>query len=410
MEDVTFQGNTGTGYIKGGYYAMKLTNFAGWCASGYLPVVSSHAVDGYYDKVYTVEKSEDTVYEAEDDSGNLYTTLDQAIDSAESGSVITLLTVAKLQNYHNVTKPLTVDLADYGVIITSYIELNSGADLTLRGGTWSVQTSSNVFRIYSDAKLKVESGSFSKTNTWSNYLFYLQGGELEITGGTFDWSYNQIIYANGSNYNTLNISGGDFTNTYSSNNSSNRCIIYWDSSSGTQTKSEISGGTFRRGWLNIYNSCLSITGGEFLTEISLNGYSNTPYIKGGLWAYELSSYYVFGGYKAQASSQTISGYSGTVYEIVRDPSATPIAEDDNGNKFYSFLEIASDAVDGSTLTILKNAELSQQWNLANKKLTLDLNGKTVSLTGSGYVTLNSGADITLKGGTWSVQTSSNVFR
>ncbi|MBQ1729994.1 MAG: hypothetical protein II036_06585, partial [Oscillospiraceae bacterium] len=400
-ENVTFE----NGYLSGGYYALDPSYINQYTRPGYKAVHAPEdvTIPYYFDAVYSVAKVDDDTVTAgvavNLRTGIEYESLNDALTSAESGDTVMLLANAALDSWVGLYDNITLDLDGHTVTSTDYISLYSGSVLTLKGGNWISDRYYTVFSINSGAKVTVESGSFTNTTNNSSSLFGLYGGELEIKGGAFNWNYGQMIYAQDNNSNKLTISGGDFTNLYSSSDSSSRCLIYWNSSSGTNTKSEITGGTFRRGYLNIYNSKLSITGGEFLGEISLNG--NSGYIKGGLWAFEPNSGYIYSGYKAEVSDKTIAGYSGTVYEIVTGEELEPVAKDkDTGEVYYTLVDALTSAPNGAKLELLRDTRIANN-NIVMSGNSVSLDLKDYSVNNDGYlIYIQNGARLTLEGGHW----------
>ena len=408
--EITGSGST----ISGGYFAMdlsdpeKLDAFKGKCRAYYIPQETDMVLDDYDGIVYEVRYDPD-YYEAIDDRGNKYPNLDSAFTKAEDGAVITLVQNSTLTSSQTINKKLTLDLGGCTVYDDCYqIYIREGGDLTVRGtGTWITRyLNGGKFCVNPGGKLTIEEGTFIDQATGDYALIYIQGGEVEITGGVFEWKAYVFIYAYDYSTNKLTISGGDYTNDFENGYYTCGDFVNWPSVSGTANQSEISGGVFRTGSFNLNGDNIEITGGKFLSGVQLDSCK----IRGGLWAFEPDSRFIHSAYRAVISDQTLeapdgSEYDGEVYEVILE--GDPVAEDENGTKYYTAYEALYKAPSGSTVTMLKDAELSYAITLS-KTLTLDLGESTLSI--AKMITLASGADITVTGsGTLNSTTTGQVY-
>ena len=77
----------------------------------------------------------------------------------------------------------------------------------------------------------------------------------------------------------------------------------------------------------------------------------------------------------------------------------PLAASAEGEEGEDLSSQISSADDGATITLTENTTMSQFPNLSgNKSLTIDLNGKTLTITQTGSTTLSNGYDLTIKNG------------
>ena len=77
----------------------------------------------------------------------------------------------------------------------------------------------------------------------------------------------------------------------------------------------------------------------------------------------------------------------------------PLAASAEGAEGEDLSSQISSADDGATITLTENTTMSQFPNLSgNKSLTIDLNGKTLTITQTGSTTLSNGYDLTIKNG------------
>ena len=372
-----------------------------------------------------------------------YGTLAAAIDAAEDGDTITLLSNMSVSGaYTKVDKSLTIDFD--GHTMTSddggfdlYGGTTGDATLTLQNGTletnkWSVwvQTGANL--------VVAKDMALNATSTDSN-----KGGITVQNNGSIVTVYGKVTAAGGATISgignasdggvTINIEdGAEITNT----NSDGLGIYYPNTSELNINGGTISGATgvyVKSGTVNVtggqifgtgakidyeYRSdgatatgnalvidrcgypggdpVANITGGTFTStnNSAVGSYAGgtvtepaTNFISGGSFSSDPSDY-VTGDYKA------VQGEDGLYSVTMKDAVAT-IGE----TKYTSLAKAIAAAKDGDTVTLV--ADTTEDITISGtKELTLDLGSKTLTNTGSGKATLfiGGGASVSVKDG------------
>ena len=189
--------------------------------------------------------------------------------------------------------------------------------------------------------------------------------KLTIEGGTFRGGINTI--KNDDNA-TLTIKDGMFSNV-------TQAVVQ------NNNIAEISGGTFDagdgfyalqnrnfNGTMNKGN--LTVTGGEFKGNVYATEGATTD-IRGGKFTANV---------KAYIPSDYVQSADGTVAPLGESTAAAKI-----GDTYYATLAAAIDAAkDGETVVMVNDTTVSEEIDFSGKKITLDLNGKTITAKFNDY--------------------------
>ncbi|GEM_PF-6106056 len=313
----------------------------------------------------------------------VYKTFEGALAAAVSGDTVKLSTEAELAATVTVSKKLTLDLNGnkLKVPFNTTIQLDENADLTVTGNGF-INTRQQMFTM-TGGKLTVVNGTYTKDSD------VIEGGLINCKGGG-----------------TVLIKGGTFKISVPSDKSNYAGFLLY------------SGGQ---------NSKITVEAGEFILAPSTNfkplffGTDTVGeiLIKGGNWVGEDFTYAV-----AALRSVTVKGgtfdhiqgkaYSGNTAINLADylPAGyhfdgNTVKPDENfkvGSTYYPTLnEAVAEAQANDTVTVNKDAAVTQLVNI-QKELTLDLNGKTLTLS----TTNNSRAIDVLAGGKLTVKDSSTA--
>lgn len=284
---------------------------------------------------------------------------------------------------------------------------NSGATATLNGGTYTrsheAGTSGNnsgnnsYYTLKNFGSMTINSGvtvnqgadgngkySSLVANGWQNGstagkpgkepAVTSSGAQMTINGGTFSGGLNTI---KNDDYGTIIINGGTFQNY------AQACFLNWN-------KATVNGGNFNgaesamAAILNGYGDdtmdtgTLSVTGGIFSGAVGVKAMTNNT-------TADLKNVAVSGGvFSSLESSLVATGYTSANIDgktVVVTNGATAVAKiGDNG---FASAQNAFDAVqDGETITLLADCSAgtyNEAYIPADKSVTLDLNGKTLTI-------------------------------
>lgn len=298
----------------------------------------------------------------------------------------------------------TVDNVSNG---TAALYNNAGATATLNGGTYtrskeagksadnsggnSYYTLKNFGTMTINSGVTVNQGADGNgkysslvANGWQNGstagnsskepAVTSSGAQMTINGGTFSGGLNTI---KNDDYGTITINGGTFQNY------AQACFLNWN-------KATVNGGNFngaasaQAAILNGYGNdtmdtgTLSITGGIFSGAVGVKAMTTNT-------TADLKNVAVSGGvFSSLESSLVATGYTSANIggkTVVVTNGATAVAKiGDNG---FASAQNAFDAVqDGETITLLADCSAgtyNEAYIPADKSVTLDLNGKTLTI-------------------------------
>ena len=308
-----------------------------------------------------------------------YPSLQEAINAAQDGETVTLLTDATEDVVIN--KSITLDLGGKTLMNT-----NAGkATISVQGGTVTVKNGNAVggtgyYNIEvtknSNANLTLANVTATAGNNGSSMID--NWGTLTITSGTYTGGLNVVKSEEGS---MLSITGGTFTLDYAPSSGYTAVIlVYGDTTiSGgefVQTATPKSGNpqVVMTGVVEGYTSITRVTGGHFTNKKSGNnifhGYgkatSDNFEVSGGTFNKSISEGFCTDGFIPTKNADGTYGVKEGSY----------VAE--IGSKKYETLTDAIRlAANGKTVKLL--ADVTENITIdANKKITLDLNGHTLN--------------------------------
>lgn len=326
----TFDNSAKTVTVSGGTFSSAVS--ADLCAEGYAPVANA---DGTYSVGAPVAQI----------GGTVYTTLQAAIDAAQDGDTVQLLTDVKQNSQLAIDKSITLDLN--GKTIKNTVDIwgdNANAILSIKNGTKVTITGNGTIT--------------AKENDC--YTINVVDGDLTIENGTFVGNISVVQVQKGS----LAINGGAFSllQKMTDGKGESRYLIncidsaYVDGSANVA----ISGGTFVGFDPNVS------------PEQKVDGKAPSFAAPGvGITKNEDGSF-------TAAASMT----------------AQILDKDGNSVKAYDTLQAAIDAAqDGEIVTLLTDAT-EDATVAAGKNITLDLGGKTLTNTNAGKATLTIAKDAT----------------
>lgn len=351
---------------------------------------------------------------AKTSDGTLYSTLELALNAAESGETVELLS----------------DVNEAG----SYM-ITEGDDITVKGNGYTINCEDGFY--VTGGKLTLCDDLTVKASVYN--AVYLRGGEVITSANLYATGEYSAIQGNGSCTGDVTINGGDISST-------NGIAIYWPQegkltiNGGTITggtavylKSgslEITGGTLTGNGAKVsyeYSAngaiatgaavvienvggntgyeeitSVSITGGTFITEnasrpvVSHAATAANPdavavknFITGGVYNKRLATSVIHADMKAEENAET------GMYEIVDKVYVVSVTDaEGNVTKYESISSAKNYVTDGSTVTLL--ADVSGQMLIdGSKNVTLELNGFAWTAT---YATIlvEGGASLTVQ--------------
>ena len=376
-------------------------------------------------------------------------TLAEALDIAENGATVTLISDIKLTQGIANSKTITLDLngktlsmedassATAALItntgnltITDSSEAKEGK-ISFKTTTASANNSYASNTISNRGTITIEAGTIENLSTGGGACYALDnyaGSTATINGGKlvaekttvriFNWTDGEAAKA------TLNVNGGEIVSNvgYGINvNSGNTPYVALNISGGVITTNDTAYN------LAVYvvnkdgaqNFTANVTGGTFNGNFALNGVTSTTMaqdavsITGGAFAgiicYEEPAYaFVKGGtYTMDVTAYCPEGYvcientDGT-YTVKYDPAYGNVAK--IGTAYYATLtEAVAAAQDGETVVVIDNIALDATVVVDNKTMTLDLNGMTITGTdnntsGNFYLINNNKGNLTIVDG------------
>ena len=386
-QESAFDNSAKTVAVSGGTFSSAVS--ADLCAEGCTPIANTDGTHSVASGIAYV-------------AGKGFDTLQAAIDAAQDGETVTLLTDATEDVAIN--KSVTLDL--HGKTLTN---TNAGkATISVQGGTVTVKNGNvaggtGYYNIEvtkdSNANLTLADVTATAGNTGSSMID--NWGTMTITGGDYFGGLNVVKSEEGSE---LTITGGTFTREKAPRWGITGTVLVY----GTTT---ITGGTFNEksaspnarvvvtGKVDGYNSVTYIKGGTF------NGNGNNVFhhlspaqaddsfeVSGGAFNKGIPDYYCADGFIPTKNADGTYGVKEGHY----------VAQ--IGSKKYETLADAIRlAAKGKTITLLTDVEQNTQLTI-NKNITLDLNGKTIKNTqdiwgdkANAILSITNGAKVTITG-------------
>ena len=340
-----------------------------------------------------------------------YASLAEAIAAAKDGETVKLLADATYDVV--IDKNITLDLGGKTLTNTNAgkatISVQNGATVTVTNGTVVGGTSYYNIEVVkgSNANLTLTGVTATAGNTGSSMID--NWGTLTIESGTYTGGLNVVKSEEGS---TLVINGGDFTLNYAPSSGYTAVIlVYGDTTitSGTFTQTATPKWGYPQvvmtGVVEGYTAITRITGGTFVNKKSGSN------IFHGLGKATSDNFEVSGGSfnKSIGDGYCADGFIPTknadgTYGVKEGKYVAKIGS----TKYETFEDAVKKAASRKTITLLDDISLSSTVTV-NKKVTIDLNQKT--LTGTDNYILNIGANgnVTIMNGSINVSDSGSAI-
>ena len=363
-QESAFDNSAKTVAVYGGTFSSSVPEAL--CAEGCNPVENPNGTHGVSGSVAQV-------------GFKAFNTLQAAIDAAQDGETVTLLTDATEDATVAAGKNVTLDLGGKTLTNTNAgkatLTIAKGATATVKngnviGGTSYYTIQNNGTATLEDVTatagnngssmidnygtLTITSGTYTggldTVKNEPNAKLTISGGEFTLTKGTSK-GFTGVVF----NYGALEISGGTFIQSDKSAPYGQAQVIHTDKSGSATPSTIITGGTFK-------NMCSNTVA---WTVRATNAAAGATKVSGGTFNKKVSDSYC-------ADGLTCAKNSDGTYGVV-----TAIAQVDTTR--YTSLQDAINAVKkaGKTVQLLNDATENITIN-ASKQITLDLNGHTLN--------------------------------
>ena len=363
-QESAFDNSAKTVAVYGGTFSSSVPEAL--CAEGCNPVENPNGTHGVSGSVAQV-------------GFKAFNTLQAAIDAAQDGETVTLLTDATEDATVAAGKNVTLDLGGKTLTNTNAgkatLTIAKGATATVKngnviGGTSYYTIQNNGTATLEDVTatagnngssmidnygtLTITSGTYTggldTVKNEPNAKLTISGGEFTLTKGTSK-GFTGVVF----NYGALEISGGTFIQSNKSAPYGQAQVIHTDKSGSATPSTIITGGTFK-------NMCSNTVA---WTVRATNAAAGATKVSGGTFNKKVSDSYC-------ADGLTCAKNSDGTYGVV-----TAIAQVDTTR--YTSLQDAINAVKkaGKTVQLLNDATENITIN-ASKQITLDLNGHTLN--------------------------------
>ena len=398
-QESAFDNSAKTVAVSGGTFSSAVASDL--CAEGYAPVENA---DGTYSVGVPVAQI----------GGTVYTSLQAAIDAAQDGETVTLLTDATEDVA--IGKGITLDLG--GKTLTN---TNAGkATISVQGGAVTVKNGnvvggtsyynievtkgSNANLTLTDVTATAGNAGSSMIDNWStltitsgeysggmNTVKSEEGSTLTINGGTFTcdfgkkWSYTAVILV----YGTTTINGGEFIQK-TTNTSSYAKVVMTGKEEGYEAFTKVTGGKFVNEKLSgIFYGLGDATSDNFaVSGGTFNKYVSDSYMADGYIPVKQSD-----GFYGVKEGKFVAEVGSTGYET-----------------FDEAVAAANASTNSKTVYLRENITIDHQLvidNTKGKAITLDLKGFSLTSTyaintankNGSYALVNS-TPLTIKNGTF----------
>lgn len=329
--------------------------------------------------------------------GANYSSLQEAIDAAQNGETVTLLTDATEDATITAGKNITLDLCGKTLTNTNTgkatLTIAKGATATVKNG--SIVGGTSFYTIQNNGTATLKDVTATAGNTGSSMLD--NWGTLTIESGSYSGGLNVVKSEEDS---TLTINGGKFELSYATNGYTGVVFAYGDTT--------ITGGEFIQGLTTTgrwnhpqvvatgvaegHTAITRVTGGYFVNKLSREsifrgigkGTSDNFEVSGGTFNKSISEGYCADGFIPTKNADGTYGVKEGHY----------VAQ--IGSKKY---ETLADAIrlasKGKTIQLLTDAT-ENITIAANKQITLDLNGHTLNGgTGNAKATILNKGNLTI---------------
>ena len=389
-QESAFDNSAKTVAVSGGTFSSAVS--ADLCAEGCTPIANTNGTHSVASGVAYV-------------AGKGFDTLQAAIDAAQDGETVTLLTDATEDATIAAGKNITLDLGGKTLTNTNAgkatLTIAKGATATVKNG--SIVGGTGYYTIDSYGTATLEDVTATAGNTDASMI--RNDGTLTIESGSYSGGLNVVKSEEDS---TLNINGGKFELSHAVKYGYTAVILVYGNTTITDGEFVCSATTpnwaspkvVMTGEVAGHPSFTKITGGSFVNKYSggsiFHGYtpatSDNFEVSGGTFNKSISEGYCADGFIPTKNADGTYGVKEGHY----------VAQ--IGSKKYETLADAIRlAAKGKTITLLTDVEQNTQLTI-NKNITLDLNGKTIKNTqdiwgdkANAILSITNGAKVTITG-------------
>ena len=337
--------------------------------------------------------------------GKSYSSLQEAINKAQGGETVTLLTNATEDVTVATGKNITLDLGGKTLTNTNAgkatLTIAKGATATVKNG--SIVGGMGFYTIQNNGTATLKDVTATAGNTGSSMLD--NRGTLTIESGSYSGGLNVVKSEEDS---TLTINGGKFELSYATSGYTGVVFAYGNTTitGGEFIQSLTATGRWNHpqvvatGVVEGHTAITRVTGGHFVNKMSGEGIfrgvgkgtSDNFEVSGGTFNKSISEAYCADGFVPTKNADGTYGVKEGHY----------VAQ--VGSKKY---ETLADAIrlagKGKTITLLTDVEQNTQLAIS-KDITLDLNGKTIKNTqdiwgdnANAILSITNGAKVTITG-------------
>lgn len=365
-QESAFDNSAKTVAVYGGTFSSSVPEAL--CAEGCNPVENPDGTHGVSGSVAQV-------------GFKAFNTLQAAIDAAQDGETVTLLTDAIEDATVTAGKNITLDLGGKTLTNTNAgkatLTIAKGATATVKNG--SIVGGTGFYTIQNNGTATLEDVTATAGNTGSSMLD--NWGTLTIESGSYSGGLNVVKSEEDS---ILNINGGKFELSYATNGWTGVVFAYGNTTitGGEFIQSLTTTGRWNHpqviatGMVEGHTAITRVTGGHFVNKMSGEG------IFRGVGKGTSDNFEVSGGTFNKSISE---GFCADGFIPTKNADGTYGVKEGHyvaqiGSKKYETLADAIHwATKGKTITLLTDVEQNSQLSI-NKNITLDLNGKTIKNT------------------------------
>lgn len=365
-QESAFDNSAKTVAVYGGTFSSSVPEAL--CAEGCNPVENPDGTHGVSGSVAQV-------------GFKAFNTLQAAIDAAQDGETVTLLTDAIEDATVTAGKNITLDLGGKTLTNTNAgkatLTIAKGATATVKNG--SIVGGTGFYTIQNNGTATLEDVTATAGNTGSSMLD--NWGTLTIESGSYSGGLNVVKSEEDS---ILNINGGKFELSYATNGWTGVVFAYGNTTitGGEFIQSLTTTGRWNHpqviatGMVEGHTAITRVTGGHFVNKMSGGG------IFRGVGKGTSDNFEVSGGTFNKSISE---GFCADGFIPTKNADGTYGVKEGHyvaqiGSKKYETLADAIHwATKGKTITLLTDVEQNSQLTIS-KNITLDLNGKTIKNT------------------------------
>ena len=389
-QESAFDNSAKTVAVSGGTFSSAVS--ADLCAEGCTPIANTNGTHSVASGVAYV-------------AGKGFDTLQAAIDAAQDGETVTLLTDATEDATIAADKNITLDLGGKTLTNTNAgkatLTIAKGATATVKNG--SIVGGTGYYTIDSYGTATLEDVTATAGNTDSSMI--RNDGTLTIESGSYSGGLNVVKSEEDS---TLNINGGRFELSYATSGYTGVVFAYGNTTitGGEFVQSLTTTGRWNHpqviatGMVEGHTAITRVTGGHFVNKMSGEGIfrgvgkgtSDNFEVSGGTFNKSISEGYCADGFIPTKNADGTYGVKEGHY-VARIGS----------KKYETLADAIRLAAKGKTITLLTDVEQNTQLTI-NKNITLDLNGKTIKNTqdiwgdkANAILSITNGAKVTITG-------------